>query len=346
MTSTGLLLLYSWFYANRTSFLHLLLAVTIQKNSNILFLQNLNRLLSWGLGSVEGGLALLVDKTLAEVPMARKSLSLVDRILFKSLEQIEQRIPAVTYPPELLLNMTKDYLSVSVVRPVVKRADCVKKSGLSEASRYRELAASKLDTALDAADRYIDRYLPEPPADINNQPETEGESKTAHALEHANRLSKKLKRRLTNRTIAEAKALRQHGIDTINTLLYLADLMVRDPRLFAEKMRQVWANLSDDEPENQLPPANLDQLVAMFVREAARRMVHLTNFSFHFVSRLPTYSATVIQFSADLLVLGPYCAANLFGYLIKVLAQYLKHTIFFIHFHIKCRIVLTGLFRR
>lgn len=41
----------------------------------------------------------------------------------------------------------------------------------------------------------------------------------------------------------------------------------------------MWAQLSQDEPENQVPPANLEQLIAMLTREMARRIVHFTNYA-------------------------------------------------------------------
>lgn len=55
--------------------------------------------------------------------------------------------------------------------------------------------------------------------------------------------------------------------------------LARDPKLFMEKAKEMWLELSKDEPENQVPPANLEQLVAMLTREMARRVVHLTNYT-------------------------------------------------------------------
>lgn len=53
----------------------------------------------------------------------------------------------------------------------------------------------------------------------------DSESKTTRAILHVNQFSRKLQRRLTRRTIAEAKALKQQGADTLQCLLYLADLV-------------------------------------------------------------------------------------------------------------------------
>lgn len=59
-------------------------------------------------------------------------------------------------------------------------------------------------------------------------------------------------------------------------------------------MKEVWNTLSEDEPENQVPPANIEQLVALLVRETARRVVHSTNF---IVSTLPAQTAHAFRFT-------------------------------------------------
>ena len=59
------------------------------------------------------------------------------------------------------------------------------------------------------------------------------------------------------------------------------------------KVRAVWAHLSEDEPENQLPPANLEQLISMIGREMARRFVHLANYSASAASKLPSYAVQI-----------------------------------------------------
>lgn len=56
--------------------------------------------------------------------------------------------------------------------------------------------------------------------------------------------------------------------------------LASDPKQFMEKARAMWLELSKDEPENQVPPANLEQLIEMLVREFARRVVHLSNYSY------------------------------------------------------------------
>lgn len=50
-------------------------------------------------------------------------------------------------------------------------------------------------------------------------------SKTARTIEHGARFSKKLQRRLTRRTLAEARALKHQGTECIHVLLYVTKLV-------------------------------------------------------------------------------------------------------------------------
>lgn len=53
------------------------------------------------------------------------------------------------------------------------------------------------------------------------------------------------------------------------------------------KSQELWQNLSKDEPENQAPPENLEELIVLLTRESARRFVHFVNFTNSVVSHLP-----------------------------------------------------------
>ncbi|XP_039278303.1 lipid storage droplets surface-binding protein 1 isoform X3 [Nilaparvata lugens] len=254
-------------------------------------LKRSNSLVSWGLTSAEAGVLLALEITLPAVSLLESPIHTVDDLLCRSLDIVEERVPAIHYPPQVIYTRTKDYVSATVVQPVLKRADSVKQISLSSATKYRELAAVRLDSALNVADKYVDKYLPDtgdnPQDATDSVVDAEGESKAAQTIHHVNRFSRKLQRRLTRRTIAEAKALRQQSADTLQCLIYLADLLARDPKAFMEKARTMWAHLSEDEPENQVPPANLEQLIAMLTREVARRVVHLVNFTGATVVRMP-----------------------------------------------------------
>ncbi|KAG8267191.1 hypothetical protein J6590_017821 [Homalodisca vitripennis] len=441
----------------------------------------------------ETGVWLAVGTAMPVVSLFQTPVSAVDSIVCKGLDVIEANIPVINYPPEVVYNITKDYVASNVVGPVLKRADSVKQMSISGANICGELAASRLNNAIDVADKYVEKYLPEigdgtevpaeeserangsthenPSGAINNgnraeklrwknldrlhvysdshgkqlaaklkkkfsktdiyvcvnpgasssyivtnaikgtktftksdfvvlisgmddmivggdvkiaskvfleniekfvsslkstnllvcpvlpqfdlpsngvinqnictlngelrrilskishvsmintsmfrrghfkksglllnkrgkellasviasavlnfdekfndssSPATASDSKTVKTFLHVNQFGRKLQRRLTRRTIAEAKALKQQGADTIRCLVYLVDLLAHDPKAFMEKAKEVWLELSKDEPENQVPPANLEQLIAMLTREMARRVVHLTNYS-------------------------------------------------------------------
>lgn len=256
-------------------------------------LKHSNRLMQWGFGTVEDVTSYAIDTSLSALPMLELPLTVMDNIVCKGLDTVQQRVPAINYPPEKILTTTKSYVAENIVQPVLKRADSVKQLGLNGA----ELAATRIDTALDVADKYVEKYLPDATdVDKNEVPDNSGASKSIQTIEHASRLKKKLQRRLTKRTIAEAKALRRQGMDTAKILLKLAEMMVKDPKQFAANMKALWAHLSEDEPENQIPPANLEQLIAMITRETARRFVHLTNFSVTTAYKLPGFTAQAIHF--------------------------------------------------
>lgn len=85
-------------------------------------------------------------------------------ILCKSLDVVEQRVPSINLPPQLIYWNTKQYVTdvgSKIVRPVLRRADSVKQIGNSVlASKYTAFAADTLDGALTVADKYVDKYLP------------------------------------------------------------------------------------------------------------------------------------------------------------------------------------------
>lgn len=113
------------------------------------------------------------------------------------------------------------------------------------------------------------------------------ESHAVHTFHKGQRFSRKLKRRLTNRTFAEARALRKQSKEAIHILFYAAELIVTDPSLAVKKTKDLWTYLSGDEPENQARPANLEQLIVLLTRETARRIVHLVNFTKATVANIP-----------------------------------------------------------
>jgi perilipin-2 len=198
----------------------------------------------------------------------------IDDLMCKSLDVVEYNIPIVTYTPEEIYFTTKTYVKAKV-EPVLKRADSVKQ-------------LTMLDDALSVADKYVDKYLPDKDPMEDDKPKTS--SQAVKTIRHVNHFSRKLQRRLTRRTIAEAKLLKKQGYDTVQCFVYFADLLAKDPSAFAEKMKAIWAHLSEDEPENQKPPANIEQLIEMLSREGARRFVHGTNFVVKNVSMVPVHA--------------------------------------------------------
>lgn len=58
-----------------------------------------------------------------------------------------------------------------------------------------------------------------------NEAENDNESKAIHTFHKGQRFSRKLKRRLTLRTVAEARALKKQSKEAIHILIYAAELV-------------------------------------------------------------------------------------------------------------------------
>lgn len=264
-----------------------------------------NNLIHWTFDQAESSLYTVIDTASPAVFLFEGPLSKLDKVLCKSLDLVEQTVPSIYLPPELIYHNTKEYVSNvgnKIVKPVLKRADSVKQIGNTVlASKYTEFAADKLDGVLNVADSYVDKYLPADEFDSSMNEDvfpnnTEGPSgKAIEASKHVYRFSKKLQRRLTRRTLLEAKALKEHSAEAIHVLVYVAELIATDPKLAFQKGRELWASLSKDEPENQARPENLEQLIVLLTRESARRIVHLVNFTATGIGKLPTEVSKVVN---------------------------------------------------
>lgn len=72
-----------------------------------------------------------------------------DKVVCKSLDLMEQKVPDLYLPPSLLYFNTKN--------AVIKRAESFKELGNS----VLDSPLDRLDHFVDAADKYVERYLPE-----------------------------------------------------------------------------------------------------------------------------------------------------------------------------------------
>lgn len=134
---------------------------------------------------------------------------------------------------------------------------------------------------------------------------TVGVSKAKRTIKHGARFSRKLQRRLTRRTLAEARALKEQGTECIHVLLYVVELIATDPIMAFKKSKQLWASLSLPEPENQSRPATLEQLLVLLTRESARRIVHVVNGTTALASTAPRrFGIALMTISHQLLTIA------------------------------------------
>jgi len=258
-----------------------------------------NSLVGWGLNTAESTVQAAFETTLPAVIVLERPIAMVDSLLCRSLDIVEERIPVVTLPPALIYENTKEYVSNIIMLPVLRRADNVKRYGLKKANS----AVLRLDSVIDEADKYVDQYLPgtvqEENHETNNVAGSSKNSKALQTFHRVDRLSRKLQRRLTQHTMAEVKAMRQYSKDALHFVLLTLELLVKDPKALKEKIVALWLELSQDEPENQKRPANLEELTVMVTRELARRVVHLANYLRAGVAALPQNVAHSLHVAAD-----------------------------------------------
>ncbi|XP_011136931.1 lipid storage droplets surface-binding protein 1 [Harpegnathos saltator] len=233
-----------------------------------------NSLMNWSLDTAEQSLAIATATAKPAFFALNGPITTIDQLLCKGIDIVEERVPAVHLPPHVMYLNTREYVNKKIVRPVLMRAGSVKQIG----SQAAAAAADRLDGALTIADKYVDQYLPEDPADkVDEVSPAEPTSKTTRTIKHGARFSRKLQKRLTRRTLAEARALKEQGTECIHVLLYAIELLATNPKLALQKAKELWATLSLPEPENQTRPATLEQLLVLLTRESARRVVHLVN---------------------------------------------------------------------
>ncbi|KYN07931.1 Lipid storage droplets surface-binding protein 1 [Cyphomyrmex costatus] len=257
-----------------------------------------NSLMNWSLDTAEQSLAIATAKARPAIVALNGPITTIDQLLCKGIDIVEQRVPAVSLPPHVMYLNTKDYVNEKIVKPVLIRAGSVKQIG----SQAANAAADRLDGALTVADEYMDRYLPGDPADKDQVSSNETMSKTIRTIKHGARFSRTLQRRLTRRTLAEARALKQQGTECVHVLLYVVELIATDPKLATQKAKALWASLSQPEPENQARPDTLEQLLVLLTRESARRIVHLVNGTVTLAARTPRHlSHLLAQLSHQLL---------------------------------------------
>ncbi|XP_067618080.1 lipid storage droplets surface-binding protein 1 isoform X3 [Eurosta solidaginis] len=262
-----------------------------------------NRLFNWYFETAESTIFAAYESVQPAVKLFEAPIKQLDGVMCKSLDLLEQRIPLVYLPPEMMYWNTKEYMSDHLVRPVLKRADSVKHIGNTVLeSQLTAYAAQRLDEAFTVGDKFVDKYLIAIPGvqdqvdaqndDDNNVVANVNENGAIKAIHHGQRFSRKLKRSLTQRTLYEARALKKQSKEAINVLIYAAELIATDPKLALQKAKELWGYLSKDEPENQARPVSLEQLIVLLTRESARRLVHLVNFSATLAASIPKTVST------------------------------------------------------
>lgn len=252
-----------------------------------------NGLFNWGFETAETVTYALVDSLRPAAKLIEGPLHQLDSFMCKSLDLVEQKVPSMYLPPEMMYWNTKEYMSDHLVKPVLSRANSMK--NLSHAvldSRVSNYAADRLDGALNVCDKYVERFLPaedQPDAASVPQPEPDeaGVMHVFQTIHRGQRISRKLRRRLTFRTRQELSALKKQSTEAVHVVFYAAELIATNPRLAMQKTVELWQYLSADEPENQARPNTFEQLAVLLARESVRKVVHMINFTASTVTKIP-----------------------------------------------------------
>lgn len=135
------------------------------------YLQKSNALFTWSLDKIETTLFGAVDTLRPGFKLFEGTISQFDSLVCKSLDLMEQKVPNLYLPPSMMYWNTKEMMSDRLIRPVMKRAESFKELGhVVLDSKVSNFAADRLDNFVDAADKYVERYLPEP----NDRDEVDG----------------------------------------------------------------------------------------------------------------------------------------------------------------------------
>jgi hypothetical protein len=213
--------------------------------------KNSNRLINWSLNVSENVTFALIEALKPALHIVEGPLNKIDNFGVKILESVEQVVPNINLPPQMIYWNTKEYVADRVVKPVMKRADS-----------FGDIA----DHALIFADRAVDKYLPDETEDEGTDVvDGNGHKVGSHAVltyRRSKRLTKKIKSRLSYKTAAEIRALK----DDVHILFYAMELIVTNPIEAYAKFKELYAYLSLKEPENQQRPETLEQLFVLLSR--------------------------------------------------------------------------------
>jgi hypothetical protein len=66
---------------------------------SLVIFQKSNSVVSWGLNTAEASLQVALESTLPAVIVLERPITLLDSLLCKSLDIVEERVPVVTQPP-------------------------------------------------------------------------------------------------------------------------------------------------------------------------------------------------------------------------------------------------------
>jgi hypothetical protein len=247
-----------------------------------------NRLFRLTLDTAEGGVKVVVNTARPVVAKFDKPIGALNTIACQQLDKLEHDFPILTKPTDEVLKETKQ-LCDNAVKPLVDRVAAVKQYGVDKVagvksyttdkingvktysvntlSTVSELSTkqftkvldmsvcqqvvSKLDTALDIADHYVDTYLPQG-EDEKKCESTSISNERTLVICKARNIGSKVRRRMYARLAGQLRTVQLRSTETISHFKFTVNLIEYSRgRLTSarDKALYVWTEVNKSEED-------------------------------------------------------------------------------------------------
>jgi perilipin-2 len=183
----------------------------------------------------------------------------------------------------------------------MEKVTSVKDYGVQKASdlmetQYGQAVAATLTKTIDKADQYMDYYLP--PKEGEEQTDTKLSAEDG-LVDKLSKVSTKVKRRVSNITLAEVENVQKRTRETLSHLHVVLDLVQNaktnlntqavQERLSAlqVKAKALWEDLNKEQPADSETPKTLEQQSLALARYLTQSLVTFYNKSSQSLSTLP-----------------------------------------------------------
>lgn len=249
-----------------------------------------NRLFRFTLETAEGGVNVVVDRARPVVAKFDKPIGALNAVACQQLEKLEHDYPIITKPTDEVLKETKHFCD-SAIKPIVERVNAVKQYGVDKVAGVKSYTTGKingakaygmstlnsvtdvgmkrmehimempvcrqvvtgLDWTLDAADHYVDTYLPEGEEKSHDGAgNDELYKERTVVMKKARNLGSKVQRRMCSRIATQLRTVQLRSQETISQLHFTVDLIEYSRGTMnnaKDKALYIWSEVNKTEDE-------------------------------------------------------------------------------------------------